>query len=138
MGFRLQTEIALSTAESEYAALSHGMRTLLPLRVLLFEVAEYLDLPVEQMSTISHVWEDNMACQLIATANPPRLTARNKHWSIKHHWFRSHLGDDTIVVKHVASADQLADIFTKALVQRTFEGLRDLLQGWEHFDYSKL
>ena len=36
------------------------MRTLVPLRVLFFEVAEYLDLPVESISTISHVWEDNM------------------------------------------------------------------------------
>ena len=43
------------------------------------------------VSFISPAIEDNQAALHVAMANPPRLTVRNKHWNIKHHWFRSHL-----------------------------------------------
>jgi hypothetical protein len=39
---KLQTEIALSTLESEYIALSYAMRTLLPMRLLIEELADVL------------------------------------------------------------------------------------------------
>ena len=41
---KLQTEIALSTLEAEYIALSQSMRELLPLRRLLQEVGKNLNL----------------------------------------------------------------------------------------------
>ena len=37
---RLQSEIALSTMEAEYIALSTAMRDLLPMRILLYELEE--------------------------------------------------------------------------------------------------
>ena len=130
---KLQTCQALSTAESEYAALSSGMRALLPLRHILFEVADCFKIPLSRISTISHVFEDNEACISVATADPPRLTARNKHWNVKHHWFRSHLGvSDGVGIKvlPVSSASQRADTFTKALPEQTFVDHRKHLLGW--------
>ena len=84
------------------------------------------------VSTVSHAYEDNQATLLVATADPPRLTARNKHWNIKHHWFRSHLDKSGkgIEVLHIPSEQQLADIFTKALPQVLFEKFRKELLGW--------
>ena len=117
---KLQTEIALSTAESEYSALCSGMRALLPIRHMLLEIAEAFDIDLDRKTDISHVFEDNQACIAVATADPPRLTPRNKHWNVKHHWFCSKLSDE-VVIKAVASVDQIADIFTKALPQEPFE-----------------
>ena len=72
------------------------------------------------------------AALYVATANPPRLTTRNKHWNIKHHWFRSHLGEgkDCIKILPIPTQDQRADIFTKALTKALFATFRKLLMGW--------
>jgi len=127
---QLQVGIATSTAEAEVNALHAGLRSLVALRTIFFEICDCFDLPVERVSTISHAYEDNEACRLYATADPPRLTARNKHWNIRHHWFRSQLGDNTILVQPIASADQKADIFTKALKAPQFIANRKSLLGW--------
>ena len=97
---KLQTEITLSMAEAEYAAHCLGMRSLLPLHHILFEIADCFDIPINQVSTISHIWEDNQACITVAAADPPRLTACNKHRNVKHHRFCSKLGN-RIKIRHV-------------------------------------
>ena len=84
---KLQQEIKLSMAEAEFASLSTGMRLLVPLRGLFLEVAEQFKIPVEHVSKISHAFKDNQATLIMATCDPPRLTAQSKHWNIKHHWF---------------------------------------------------
>jgi hypothetical protein len=127
---KLQTEIALSTMESEYIALSTSMRVLIPLRYVLEEVANTLDLDYDSSSTMSTVWEDNQAALILATTNPPRLTPRSKHIAIKYHWFRSHLAPGQIEVKAIASEDQKADMFTKALKRELFAKMRKLVLGW--------
>ena len=88
-----------STAEAEYSSLASGMRALIPLRHIFKEIATTFRIPSNRVSFISHVFEDNQAALYIATANPPRLTACNKHWNIKHHWFCSHLGEDNNCIK---------------------------------------
>ena len=128
---KLQTEIALSTMESEYIALSTAMRTLIHLRGVLFELAEIFNLSsTSRLSTISTVFEDNQACRILATTNPPRLTPRSKSLAVKYHWFRSHLSEDTIVIKDIPSDEQLGDGFTKALVYAKFLHFRRALCGW--------
>ena len=110
----VQTEIALSTVESECIALSTGMRKLIQLRALLFEFDEHFKLKSsDKISTISTVFEDNRACRILATTDPPRMTPRSKSLAIKCHWFRTHLSEDTIVVTDVESTKQKADGFTK-------------------------
>ena len=44
---QLQVGTALSTAEAEMGALSAGMRALVPLRTIFFEIVEYFDIPAE-------------------------------------------------------------------------------------------
>ena len=128
---KMQTEIALSTMEAEYIALSTAMRSLVHLRALLFEIDSIFSLGISsRLSTISTVFEDNRACQILATTDPPRLTPRSKSLAIKYHWFRAHLSPDSIVLNAVSSEDQLGDGFTKPLTIPKFREFRARLCGW--------
>jgi hypothetical protein len=126
---KMLTEIALSTMESEYIALSTALRSLLPLKILFETMTQALHLPLDDKTTISTIFEDNRAAQILATTNPPRLTPRSKHIAVKYHWFREHLSDK-IKIKAIGTNDQKADIFTKALSRVQFEKARSLIMGW--------
>ena len=55
----MQTEIALSTTEAEYIALTQSMRDLIPLRGILAEISDILKVKVDKPVTHSSVFEDN-------------------------------------------------------------------------------
>lgn len=130
-GSKLQSETALSTMEAEYISLSQALRVLLPLRIILEEVSNHLHLKHDPHSIIkSTIFEDNQACLALATSDPPKLTPRSKSIAVKYHWFREHLEPGVIDIRAIASADQLADIFTKPLSPAPFLNLRKLLLGW--------
>ena len=127
----VQTEIALSAMESEHISLSTGMRKLIQLRAVLFELNEHFKLGLsDEVSTISHVFEDNRACRILATTDPPRMTPRSKSLAVKYHWFRSHLSPESIVIQDIESAKQKADGFTKPLTTEMFRLWRRLVCGW--------
>ena len=127
---KLQPVIASSTAEAESQALATGMRSLVHLRRVLFEIDDVFDIGIDRLSKISKVYEDNDACLLTATADPPRLTPRNKSWAIKIHWYRQWLKDGEIMILPIATGDQTADILTKPLSRELFERHRQTLLGW--------
>ena len=56
---QMQTEIALSTTEAEYIALSQSMRDLIPIRSILIELSMILGLKINTPVTHSTVYEDN-------------------------------------------------------------------------------
>ena len=126
---KLQTEIALSTMEAEYIALSQSMRELLPLRALVKEMAKAMAFnQTFAIRTHSTVFEDNNGALILASS--PRMTPRSKHIAVKYHFFRSHVASGDIRICKINSEDQKADIFTKGLVRTTFETVRLLLMGW--------
>jgi hypothetical protein len=127
---KLQTEIALSTMESEYIALSTALRALLPMRELQASISKSLKLPYSSKSNVSSVFEDNQAALTLATTNPPRMTPRSRHICVKYHWFRSHLSKDTIVVVPIDTEHQKANILTKADKTQKFRADRLLTMGW--------
>ena len=128
---KVQTEIALSTMEAEYIALSTAMRSLIHLRGLLFGIDKTFKLSItSRLSTISTVFEDNQACAILATTKPPRLTPRSKSLAIKYHWFRQHLHPDSIVLDMVESEKQKGDGFTKPLSHDRFVAFRRTVCGW--------
>ena len=87
---KLQTEIALSTLQSEYMALSHSVRALLPLKSLIKEVIDNLGIDSENLKFVSSatVYEDNNGAIVVATS--PMMTPTSNHISVKYHWFRKH------------------------------------------------
>ena len=128
---KLQTETALSTMESEYISFSQALRVLLPLRIVLDELATSLSLKHDPHSDIkSTIFEDNQACLSLASSDPPKMTPRSKSIAVKYHWFREHLQPGVIDLVAISSAEQLADIFTKPLSPPTFVYLREKLLGW--------
>jgi hypothetical protein len=134
----LQTEIALSSTESEYMALSHCMREVLPLRRLLIELSEHSfikDIPLTNNVTLlngtikpTEIFEDNAGCIVIATGDT--YSARTRHISAKYHRLRDEIKNGSITILKIATSQNLADIFTKPLSREAFERLRFLLLGW--------
>jgi hypothetical protein len=132
---QLISEIALSTAEAEYASLSACMRVLIPLRRLLQEVSDGIGLGEVHTSSISaQVFEDNNSALQLATQQ--RITSRTRHYLIKWHHFWSHVksldgtprGD--IAVLQVDTNLQDADYLTKGLTKDAFQANRRRVQGW--------
>jgi hypothetical protein len=80
------------------------------MHALLFEFNKHFTLTISsRVSTISTVFEDNRACQILASTDPPRLTPRSKSLAIKYHCFRTHLSPDSIVLKAIPSSLQKGD-----------------------------
>lgn len=130
---KLQTEIALSTAESEYIALSQALRETIPLMNLMREVDVVFKLHIPKPKFVVKVHEDNQSC--IAMANNPKFTPRTKHIAIKYHHFRKYVKtqsnkDGFIEIVYCNTNDQIADIFTKPTTDDIFFKLRKLLSGW--------
>jgi hypothetical protein len=83
---KLQTEIALSTTESEYIAYSQIMWELIPLLQLLFKITAAMKLP--KIKGVVTVFVDNNGA--ISTI---KITPRTKHIAVKYHFFRSHINE---------------------------------------------
>ena len=127
----LQTEIALSTFEAEYVALSTAMRDVLPFQNLFLEVTAALKIKHNsKFSFKTFLHEDNSSAEKLAKLEFPRITPRSKHFGVKYHWFRTKLKPNNVDVIRVDSKQNIADIFTKGLVKNTFEHLRQKLLGW--------
>jgi hypothetical protein len=130
---KLQTEIALSTMEAEYVALSTACKDLIPIIALVKELRRAVGLP-EEVTTNLHtkVHEDNVGALTLAKLEPARMTPRSKHYAIKYHWFREYVSKPTnqVTIVKIETANQLGDIFTKGLTKVTFVHLRRMLMGW--------
>jgi transposase InsO family protein len=128
---KLQTEIALSTMQAEYIALSMSMRDLLPFKDLVEEVCRHMGLDHKKLASIkTTVHEDNAGALTLANLPPSRVTPKSKHYGVKVHWFRSKLKPGRIEVVKIGTDDQLADIFTKGLRTTKFAEMRLKLLGW--------
>jgi hypothetical protein len=144
---KLQTQVALSTMEAEYIALSQAMRDLIPIREILKEIKMHVlattdsdvsysayskafsDADVGNMDLPqSVVYEDNAAC--LKFARMPKLSPRTKHIAVPYHWFRTKVESLEIAIEPVSTDKQLADQFTKGLPRDIFESGRKALMGW--------
>ena len=125
---KLQTEVALSTTEVEYIALSQSTRDLIPMRNLLQELSTATKLIVGSTNAHSTMFEDNKGCVELATA--PRMRPRTRHIGLKYHHFHSHVDLGLITIQWIDTKNQLADIFTKPLPASSFLPLRQALLGW--------
>jgi hypothetical protein len=68
---------------------------------------------------------DNMSA--IALSRNPVHHDRSKHIDTKYHFLRECIEDGKVEVEHVGTAEQVADIFTKALGRVKFIELRSAL-----------
>jgi hypothetical protein len=128
---KLQTDIATSTMEAEYNALSLAMREVIPLKQLTREICNSINMEEQGPATLkTTVYEDNSGALTLARLEPGRMTPRSKHYGVKYHWFRSKLQPNEIELEKVESLLQRADILTKALRTEPFKSNRKLTCGW--------
>jgi hypothetical protein len=136
---RLQTEVALSTAESEYIALSMATRELLPLRHLVLEIHKnsLINTPLNDKpfskTVTSHleatqIFEDNASCIVLAYSDGTKM--RTKHISLKWHHFKDQLRAGHITITKIASSLNWVDLLTKPLTKLKHETLRKFIMGW--------
>ncbi|CAN0495014.1 unnamed protein product [Discosporangium mesarthrocarpum] len=101
----MQPIVALSTTEAEYISLAHAAQE----AVYLGNFFEELGFPVYKTIT---KYEDNMGA-LQLTSNKI-YSARTKHIGVHFHFLRD-LVQDKIILQHVSTVNQLADVLTKFL-----------------------
>jgi hypothetical protein len=125
----MQTEIALSSTEVEYIAVSQSMREIHPLMWLL-EVVEAKGITVNAKPCRIHcrIFEDNEGA--IEIAKVPKMRPRTKHLNIKYHHFREEVRKGNVSIYHVRTEDQMAEMLTKPLEEATFETHQRKMMGW--------
>jgi hypothetical protein len=130
---KLQTEIALSTAEAEYIAMSHALCETIPIQNLIKEISCILHMPTLMTDFCIMLHEDNLLA--IAMAESLNFTPRTKHIAIKYHHFCSRVRTSSnksgdIKIKYISTKKQLADIFTKPVESIGIFALCMMLSGW--------
>jgi hypothetical protein len=118
-----QPTVARSTAEAELIALDLAVREALWLRKL----CQGLDLNMTETGgapTIT-VYEDNEACYNIAQGS--RWSNETKHVDVKYFAVREDVARKRVAVERIATEDNPADLFTKALGRVKFEKFRAMM-----------
>nr|ABF96984.1 retrotransposon protein, putative, Ty1-copia subclass [Oryza sativa Japonica Group] len=114
-----QNSVALSTAEAEYISAGSCCAQLLWMKQIL------LDYGISFTETQTPLLCNNDST--IKIANNPVQHFRTKHIDIRHHFLTDHVAKCDIVISHIRTEDQLADIFTKPLDETRFCKLRNEL-----------
>ncbi|WZZ60048.1 hypothetical protein YC2023_060155 [Brassica napus] len=110
-----QNSVLLSTAEAEYIAMGSCCTQLMWMKQM---SADY------GMDTGSFlVYCDNKSA--IGISKNPVQHSRTKHIDIRHHFIREQVDEQQVVIEHVVTELQLADLFTKPLDLNHFVTLRN-------------
>jgi hypothetical protein len=121
-----QNSVALSTAEVEYNVAGHCCAQLLWMRQTLRDY-DY------KLSKVPLLCNNESAIRM---ADNPVEHSRTKHIDIWYHFLRDRQQKGDIEIAYVSTHNQLADIFTKPLDEKTFSKLRNglnILDSW-NFD----
>ncbi|CAH9095526.1 unnamed protein product, partial [Cuscuta europaea] len=111
---RKQQVVSRSSTEAEYRAIAFAAAELIWIRQLLQEMGTPFTPPPIILC-------DNLSATFL-TANPV-FHQRSKHIKIDFHFVREQVQSGALVVRHVRSIDQVADIFTKAVGTTRFQAL---------------
>jgi hypothetical protein len=112
-----QNSVALSTIEVEYIAAGHCCAQLLWMRQTLRDYGY-------KLSKVPLLCDNESAIRM--TDNPIEHN-RTKHIDIRYHFLRDHQQKRDIKIAYVNTHNQLSDIFTKTLDEKTFSKLRNEL-----------
>jgi len=63
----------------------------------------------------------------VKLASNPIFHGRTKHIEVRHHFIREKVLDQEVILKGISTNEQVADIFTKALIKPKFEYFRAAL-----------
>jgi hypothetical protein len=109
---QLISPVCLATTEAEYYILSNCLHVLLPIRRVLEELAENLEISTELRATISSTtFEDNSAA--LSLARNHCLTSRTRYYHTAAHHFWQHVDNGTVIPVPIETALMDADYLTK-------------------------
>jgi hypothetical protein len=109
-----QNYVALSTAKAEYIATGHCCAQLLWMRQNLRDYGY-------KLTKVPLLCDNGSA---ICMADNPVEHSHTKHIAIRYHFLRDHQQRGDIEIAYINTKEQLADIFTKPLDEKTFTELR--------------
>jgi hypothetical protein len=112
-----QNSVALSTSEAEYIAAGHCCAQLLWMRQTDRDYGY-------KLSEVLLLCDNESAIRM---ADNPVEHSRTKHIDIRYHFLRDHQQKGDIEIAYMSTHNQLADIFTKPLYEKTFSKLRNEL-----------
>jgi hypothetical protein len=115
---RKQATVSRSSTEAEYKAMANATAEVIWVESLLTELGVKFRRP-------SRLWCDNLGATYLS-ANPV-FHARAKHIEIDFHFVRERVAKKLLEVRFIASNDQVADGFTKALPTHKLEVFRSNL-----------
>jgi hypothetical protein len=126
---KLQTEVVLSTTESEFVGLSESLRIAIVMMNLLFEIKSFgIDLPSVTPKVFCKLFEDNAGA--IHLAKVPKMRPRARHINQKCHHFREWVKSGLINIFPIDTLEQPADLLTKPLDLASFVKHRETIMGW--------
>jgi hypothetical protein len=115
---RKQPTVSRSSTEAEYKALANGTAKATWIQSVLRELGVHQPRP-------PMLWCDNLGATYLS-ANPV-FHARTKHIEIDFHFVREKVALGALHVRFIASADQIADVFTKPVTQMVLRKFRSNL-----------
>ncbi|RVW93071.1 Retrovirus-related Pol polyprotein from transposon RE1 [Vitis vinifera] len=113
-----QHTISKSSIEAEYRSLANLTSEMLWLQSLLSKLQT-------KMTMVPVIWCDNIST--VSLSANPVLHSRTKHMELDLYFVREKVMERKLVVNHVPTEDQVADVFTKPLSFRFFDKLREKL-----------
>jgi hypothetical protein len=126
---KLQTEVVLSSTESEYVGLSESLRVAIVMMNLLTEMQAF-GIPISKTTPTVYckLFEDNAGA--IHLAKVPKMRPRTRHINQKYHHFREWVKSGLIDILPIDTLEQPADLLTKPLDLLSFLKFRRLIMGW--------
>ena len=126
---KLQTEVVLSSTESEYVGLSESLRIAIMMMNLLSEMKK-MGLPIAKATptVLCKLFEDNAGA--IHIAKVPKMRPRTRHINQKYHHFREWVKSGIIEILPIDTLEQPADLMTKPLDLESFRKHRYTIMGW--------
>ncbi len=125
---KLQTQVALSTTEAEYIAMSQSLRDVLPVMFLVQEICEKgFQVICTKPYIYCKVFQDNSGA--LELPRLPKLCPRTKHINVCYHPFPEHVRNRLIKIFPVGTKNQIANALTKALSQNVFQQHRHYMCG---------
>jgi hypothetical protein len=115
-----QPIVSLSTTEAEYIQVTEGAKA----AIWLIQLLEELEVLPEPTTV---VYEDNAATIQLLTGSVS--SQRSKHIDVRYHWLRERIAEGRFLVKHLASALQIADLTTKIQPRHLFLDMQAKVRG---------
>ena len=92
------------------------------------ELKKYLSV-VKDIPALHHkVFEDNKSC--LALAKAPQMNPGTKSIALKYHHFCGYVTNKLISIHLICGAEQVADIFTKMLLEKKFHYIHMKIYGF--------